>query len=564
MKDSTAGSAPVWRWWLQSVVFGLAAATSASAGTEPGVVQTTSGPVRGQLAADVYSYKGMPFAAPPVGSLRWRAPAPVKPWADVREAFNYGPPCAQAEFEWNRAVAAASREDCLYLNVWVPLQHKSDSLPVMVFFPGGAYHGGSARGLSAIEPAYDGAKLARRGVVVVTANYRLGMFGFLAHPQLTAESPWHGSGNYALLDNIAALQWVRDNIARFGGDPRNVTAFGQSAGAWSVTQLMTSRLARGLFARAMLLSGPIFDASPGQLELRDAQAAGVAFAQGLGVAPAGAIAELRRRPAQDLLRAMMADQTLRRAEPRGGVIDGHVLTQQPVLVFRKGEEMAIPLIVGSTARDGDFDNMGVSGTAKADATLADKARPVARLHSVRPLAHQDDQQIQDFYAPYQDLARQASNIYRDTSSTDSAYGDVVTAFYTDTRMRCGSSLIARLHARVAPTWQYEFSHGYEPLGAVHLWDLLYVFGWLQAPADQPRDVHLEDEVQRYMTAFAASGNPNTSELPAWPQSGTQGAYLDFASDSTLSKTGLRSAACDVFARRTEQALDVLARGKSGR
>ena len=194
------------------VVFCIAAnlTVSARADPDPTVVRTTTGALRGQVVAGVVSFKGVPFAAAPEGALRWRAPAPVEPWTGVRTALDFGPPCAQPAMDWNRAVAAQSREDCLYLNVWAPVEHRGETLPVIVFFPGGAYHGGSARGLSAIEPAYDGSKLARRGVIVVTANYRLGMFGFLAHPELTAESPGHASGNYALMDNIAALTWVKD------------------------------------------------------------------------------------------------------------------------------------------------------------------------------------------------------------------------------------------------------------------------------------------------------------------------------------------------------------------
>jgi para-nitrobenzyl esterase len=188
------------------------------------LVTVADGQLRGQVLGDVVSFKGVPFAAPPVGPLRWREPKPVQPWSGVRDASAFAPPCAQAPLGWNDSVAAMSGEDCLYLNVWAPVRHDKP-LPVMIFFPGGAYHGGSDRGLSSIEPSYDGGKLAGRGVIVITANYRLGLFGFMAHPELTAESAHHASGNYALMDSIAALNWVKTNIARFGGDPGNVTAF---------------------------------------------------------------------------------------------------------------------------------------------------------------------------------------------------------------------------------------------------------------------------------------------------------------------------------------------------
>lgn len=536
--------------------------TPVQAATESIIVRTASGSIRGHLAEDVYSFKGIPFAAPPVGALRWRVPVPVPAWSGVRDALHYGPPCAQAAFDWNRAVAAESREDCLYLNVWVPRRHDGKPLPVIVFFPGGAYHGGSARGLSAIEPSYDGAKLARRGVVVVTANYRLGMFGFLAHPELTAESHSHTSGNYALMDSIAALKWVQVNIGSFEGNPRNVTALGQSAGASTVQVLMTSPMARGLFTRAIVQSGPVIGGTPGQPKLQSAEAAGVMFAIGLGAPKVGAIAWLRQRSAQELINSMMANLKLRSTEPKSVIVDGYVVPEQPALVFRAGREMAVPMIIGSTARDGDVSSMGVSGTAKAAAAVADRARTLALRHKVLPLSADEVQEVRDFYDFNADLASRASHIYRDPSSTNPVDGDVITAFHTDIYMRCGSSLIARLHARAAPAWQFEFSHGYEPLGGVHLWDMQYVFGRLQPPADQARDTRLVEEVQTYWTTFARSGNPNSTGLPNWPRSDSQGTYLDFASESTSAKGGLRMSSCALYARRTEQVLDELARGQT--
>jgi len=541
---------------------GLALGAQAAAPSK--TVRTASGAVRGEIVDGVASFKGVPFAAAPVGPRRWRAPEPVKPWAGVREAQDFGAPCAQAAFDWNRAVAGQSREDCLYLNVWAPVAHKGKALPVMVFFPGGAYHGGSARGLSGIEPSYDGSKLARRGVVVVTANYRLGMFGFLAHPELTAESPRHASGDYALMDQIAALKWVQANIGRFGGDVGNVTASGQSAGSYSIGVLMTSPLARGLFQKAIMLSGTVVEVKAGQPDLKAAEAEGAAFLQGLGAPADGAIAALRRRPAQDLLTAMLADPGLRAAEPRKPVVEGYVLPEQPALVFQAGREAAVPLMVGNTARDGDMDSMGVTGTPKAVAAAADAARPLAATHRVVPLSAEEVKAVQDYYGPYGELADQAVRLYGDPAATDPAHGDVAVAFSTDIVFRCGASLTAQWHARANPTWRYEFSHGYEPQGAVHLWDLAYLFGWQQPPADQPRDARLEDQMQRYWVSFARSGNPNAAGLPAWPKSGARQAYLDFASEGAVARTGPRAAACDLFARKTERDLRALRGGPTAR
>ena len=532
-----------------------AGAAPSSEGSLP-LVTVADGQLKGQVAGNVAAFKGVPFAAPPVGPLRWREPMPVQRWAGTRDASAYGPPCAQAAMGWNSNVAAKSSEDCLYLNVWTPVRHDKP-LPVMIFFPGGAYHGGSAEGLSMIEPSYDGGKLAARGAVVLTANYRLGMFGFLAHPELSAESPHHVSGNYALLDNIAALKWVRANIAKFGGDPNNVTIFGQSAGAFSVGFLMTSPLAKGLFAKAISESGTVLRG--GQPVLKDAENAGVQYAQSLGAPAKGAIAALRQKSAQDLMKVMMADNHRHATEPRGPIVDGYVFPEQPALVFQAGREDAIPYIIGATARDGDEDSMGVSGTPKADKTLADKTRPLSGTHRVAPLTAADGKQIQAFYAKYPDLASQAAKLYGDKGTTDPIDGDAITSFNTDAAFRCAGEMAAAWHARVAPAWQYQFSHGYEPLGAVHLWDMFYVFGWLKAPADQPRDAGLVDQTQRYMIAFATHGDPNAPGLPAWPKSGPQGAYMDFASSGAAAKNGLRSAACHIFAEKTERDLAALAK-----
>ena len=520
--------------------------------TTRSLVATTDGQLQGKEEGDVVGFMGVPFAAPPVGQLRWHEPAPVRAWKGARNATAFGAPCAQAAMGWNDNVAAKSQEDCLYLNVWAPLHH-SGPLPVMIFFPGGAYHGGSAEGSSEIEPSYDGGKLAARGVVVVTANYRLGMFGFLAHPELSAESPHHVSGNYALMDNIAALNWVKANIARFGGDPGQVTIFGQSAGGFTVGFLMTSPLAKGLFAKGIAHSGTVLSRLINP-DMKQAEASGAKFVQQFGGAD---IAALRKKPASDLIKTMMADPAFHNSEPRGPVVDGYVFPEQPSLVFQAGREAKVPLIVGNTARDGDEDSMGVSGTPKADKTLADKSRPLSSTHKVVPLDAAGAKQVASYYAQHGDLAGEAAKLYGDVHTTDPVDGDAIHAFETDADFRCGADVIAQWHSRVAPTWQFQFSHGYEPLGAVHLWDMFYVFGWLKAPADQPRDRMLVDQEQRYWASFAKTGDPNTQGLPAWPKSSAGNAYLDFTSNGAVAKTGLRQASCGIYARKMKQNLAAL-------
>lgn len=531
------------------------AAPAANRAMTPAIVDVAGGQLRGRIEGKVVSFKGVPFAAPPVGALRWHAPMPVVPWAGVRDASAFGAPCAQGAMGWNDNVAAKSNEDCLYLNVWAPVAHDGP-LPVLIFFPGGAYHGGSAEGLSEIEPSYDGAKLAGRGIVVVTANYRLGMFGFLAHPELSAESPHRVSGNYALLDNIAALEWVKANIARFGGDPSKVTISGQSAGAFSVGFLMTSPLAKGLFQRAIGHSGTVLNRAQSP-SLEQAEKVGATFAGKFGAGGKDAIALLRRMSASELIRKMMADPSLHAQEPRAPVVDNYVFPEEPALVFQAGRQAPVPLLVGSTARDGDEDSMGVSGTPKADKTLADKTRPLSSAHKVTALGPEGLKQVKAYYADDASRADAAARLYGDAKTTDPVDGDAIHAFQTDTDFRCGTGLAARWHARVAPTWQFQFSHGYEPLGAVHLWDMFYLFGWLKAPADQPRDAMLRDQMQAYWVSFVKTGDPNQKGLPAWPKSG-EGAYLDFTSAGAMAKTGLRTAACDLYDRDMEQNLARLA------
>jgi para-nitrobenzyl esterase len=528
----------------------------AEAASPTTLVTTTDGQLRGKAEGDVMGFMGVPFAAPPVGALRWHEPMPVKPWAGVRDAVAFGAPCAQAAMGWNDNVAAKSSEDCLTLNVWTPVR-RSGPLPVLVFFPGGAYHGGGAEGLSEIEPSYDGGKLAARGIIVVTAGYRLGMFGFLAHPELTAESPHHVSGNYAMLDNIAVLNWVKTNIARFGGDPTQVTISGQSAGAFTVGDLMTSPLAKGLFSKVIAHSGTVM--SRPVPSLTQAEAVGAAFVKQFGPGDQGAIARLRKLPAEQLIKVMMATPAFHASEPRGPVLDHYVFAEQPAAVFQAGREDAVPLMVGNTARDGDEDSMGVSGTPKADATLANKARPISATHKVTPLGGSDLKQVQAYYAKYGDLAGQAAKLYGDTKTTAPVDGDAIHAFETDTIFRCGADVAAAWHSKVAPTWQFQTSAGYEPLGAVHLWDMFYLFGWLKAPADQPRDKLLADQMQGYWVSFVKNGDPNAPGLPSWPKSGAGNAYLDFTSSGAMAKKDLRAAACGIYAQKTERDLATLER-----
>jgi para-nitrobenzyl esterase len=270
-------------------MFLLMLAAIPSAADSGPVVTVTGGKVRGaMLESGGAVFKGIPYAQPPVAELRWREPVPVKSWTGVRDATAFGPVCTQAPGIVPNA-AEISREDCLYLNVWTPEWPGGASKPVMVWIPGG---GNTAGGSS--QPQFDGQPLTRRGIILVTVNYRLGSFGFFAHPALTQESPHHASGNQGILDQMAALTWVRDNIAAFGGDPRNVTLFGESAGSLDVSVLMTSPLAKGLFARVIGESGAvILNGDP--LTLRQAEQRGLESAASWKVPTGASVQDLRAR-----------------------------------------------------------------------------------------------------------------------------------------------------------------------------------------------------------------------------------------------------------------------------
>jgi para-nitrobenzyl esterase len=304
------------------------------------VVEAPAGAARGEAAGEVNVFRGLPYAAPPVGVRRWRPPAPLKPWAGLREAKAFGPACLQPRMPPGGIYASELpqlSEDCLTLNVWAPATAKA--APVMVWIHGGSLTTGSSR-----ESMYDGLALARRGVVVVSINYRLGVLGWLAHPELSAESPDGVSGNYGLLDQIAALTWVRRNIAAFGGDPGQVTVAGESAGGLSILYLMASPLARGLFDKAILqsaymISTPELKAS--RFGERPAEAAGAQLAQRLGA------------DNLEALRALDAAELVDRARKAGfapfGAVDGKVLPRQIVEVFDRGEQVPAAVLAGSNA-----------------------------------------------------------------------------------------------------------------------------------------------------------------------------------------------------------------------
>jgi para-nitrobenzyl esterase len=410
---------------LFGLFFGFVASASvlAQAPANGPVVSIIGGEVRGLLLRrpDGAAFLGLPFAGPPVGDLRWREPAPVKPWSGIREASDFGPSCAQIDAGWNHDAATRGSEDCLYLNVWTPEWPVSSPKAVMVWLHGGANMGGTA------SFGYHGTALARHDVIVVTVNYRLGIFGFLAHPELAAESAHRASGNCGLLDQIAALRWVHENIAKFGGDPGRVTLFGQSAGAQDTGLLMTSPLSKGLFQRAIAESGTVLVRGPVMRVRAQAEQAGKDYAAKLH-APAGReIAYLRGLPAAELLAA---------SPPYGSpdenpTVDGWVLPVQPAEVFASGNEHRVDFIVGSNAIEFPFHGDVEAVKQEMTKVLGDAAPRAFSLYGL------DEKADPVSYVPY---------------------GDARAQWSTDLGFRCPAISIAlQHHAAGNRVYQYEFS-----------------------------------------------------------------------------------------------------------
>ncbi|HUO21258.1 MAG TPA: carboxylesterase family protein [Caulobacteraceae bacterium] len=522
------------------------ALTAAAAAPAAPIVSIADGQLQG-VALEGHGgavFKGIPFAAPPVGDLRWREPQPVIPWTGVRRAVEYGNACAQALAGWNRIAFDRSSEDCLYLNVWTPQWpvKATAGKPVMVWIHGGGNSGGSAIGAGGIEPPFDGASLARHGVVVVTLNYRLGVFGFVGHPELTAESPHHASGEYGILDQVAALRWVRDNIARFGGDPNNVTVFGQSAGAQDTTILVASPLTRGLIAKAIAQSGSPMISDRHLLSPAQTEQLGVVLAQTL------------KAPSKDqirYLRALSTGQILAAsAEFRKGLAaaqlnldvgqDGYAVPTFSALTYKAGQEPAIPMIVGNNARD-------IPGYRPPDLS-PEALRAQLKTH------------IDAMYGKYADLDARVSKAYGfggdGAGISDYApYGPVDLQFAVDHSFRCQATAIARWHSAIAPTYEYEFTAGVAAHPPMHSGELDFVFGYLRDQAAAPKLKTLSAQMQDYWTNFAKTGDPNGPGLPVWPRYDPQKrGYMQLSNDGAEARADLRPATCPLYVEKLNRDL----------
>jgi para-nitrobenzyl esterase len=480
-------------------------ALPAAADQDP-VVRAPAGTVKGVTEGTVNAFKGLPYAQPPVGAARWKPPVEMPVWHGVRDATKSAPACMQPKARSGSIYAwdlGAISEDCLFLNVWA--KHGASNAPVMVWIHGGALTTGSGS-----EPMYDGTKLAERGVVVVSINYRLGVLGYLAHPALSAESNGNISGNYGLLDQIEALRWVKRNIAAFGGDPLNVTIAGESAGGLSVMYLMTSPPGRGLFHKAIAQSAYMISTP----ELKQAR---------FGEFPAEAIGSriVAATGAKDMtaLRAIEPEKLMEVAAQVGyfplGTVDGRVLPRQLVDVFDSGEQAPVPIIAGFN-----------SGEIRS---LRFLAPPVPKNGKAYQLSIRDR---------YGDLADEFLRLYPSARLDESILATTRDALYGWTAER----LVNKQTALGQPAFLYLFDHGYPAaekaeLHAFHASELPYVFGtaartpplWPKVPST-PVETKLSDAMLDYWTSFIRSTEPSAAGHAQWPAYGSTRAYMTFDSE----------------------------------
>ena len=481
---------------------------SVSEGVLEGIIDSETG---------LHLFKGIPFAAPPVGELRWRAPQAAESWEGVRQAKQFGARAMQLPIFGGMGFRSAQMsEDCLYLNVWAPAKTAKKKLPVLVYFYGGGFAAGDGS-----EARYDGASMAAKGMVAVTVNYRLGVFGFLAHPMLTEESPHKASGNYGLLDQHAALMWVKNNIAAFGGDPKRVTIAGESAGSMSVSAQMASPLSKNLIAGAIGESGSIIGAPVPAIPLAHAEAQGVAFIAGLGV----------DKPSLKAMRALPADTLLKASSADGGmgfkpIVDGYFLPKPPAEIYAAGEQARVPLLAG--VNSAEMPHMVV-------------------LRGAEPTVENYKAALKQLYPKH---FEEIFKLY--PASNSSEVMDAAQALGSDRFISYGTWKWVELMTQTSkqPTYYYLYSHPRPPMraemgnakagfaggvvkkqdkeeskepparGAAHAVEIEYAMGNLtlnDVYAWTKEDYQVSETMQNYFANFIKTGNPNGSGLPKWPE-----------------------------------------------
>ncbi|MBN1689485.1 MAG: carboxylesterase family protein [Dehalococcoidia bacterium] len=511
-------------------------------------VETRYGPITGYVIEGVAHFKGIPYAAPPVGGLRWKPPAPPSPWKEPFKAIKFSSICPQDTTLF--PAFEQMGEDCLSLNIWAPEKTETGLYPVMVWLHGGGFSSGTGS-----MPLYDGTYFASIGIVVVTINYRLNVLGFLAHPGLTAESPDHSSGNYGLLDQIFALQWVQDNISLFGGDPGKVTIFGESAGGASVVALMSSPLTGGLFHRAIAQSCGNAPMNLRRLtekngSLYSAESLGVRFARALGLdGGKGEIDKMRSLAAENLVKVWY--KTIQEDPASSGftgswqtnhlIIDGYVLGGSPGVTFRRGKQHKVPFMTGTTVDEGTMFQLFLF------AGPPDLGRYQRFIGKAFP-----------------GTSGKVLEYFR--AANDEAAGRAACSIF-DSGFFCGARRLARNMSAVEHhTYRYLFAmppkfflyqipgvlDWKERFGCFHGAEIPYVFHFMALPGLEDEDRALADRMARYWVRFATTGDPNGNDDPCWPVYSRQDEQYLVLTNPVETGYGYRDAECD-FAEEIEEA-----------
>ncbi len=483
-------------------------------------VKTNNGILEGLNESGIRIFKGVPFAQPPVGDLRWKEPQPVKNWQGVRKATDFGPRAMQRPiFSDMNFRSNGVSEDCLYLNIWTPTKSANEKLPVLVYFYGGGFVAGDGS-----EFRYDGESMARHGVVAITVNYRLSVFGFLAHPELTKESPHQASGNYGLLDQSAAIKWVRGNIAAFGGDPKKITIAGESAGSFSVSAQMASPLSKNIIAGAIGESGSLLG-NQSTVLLADAEKAGVEFAKNIG---AETLAALRAMSAEALLEA-----TAKPGSSRFPVaIDGYFLPKSPVQIFKDGEQSHVPLLVGWNSEEGNYRSIFGQDSATQD----NYAKAIQKLYGENA-----DGMLKVYKTSNDESLKQVA-----TDLASDRFIGFSTWRWSDMQSTTGGKPVYRYkYARPRPVMRSDTGNiaGSAATGASHSAEIEYAMGNLPTNRVydwQPEDYKVSEIMQAYFVNFIKTGNPNGVGLPTWPavKSGSPAAIMHInVNTKTETETG---------------------------
>jgi para-nitrobenzyl esterase len=504
------------------------------------VVKIESGRIQGVVSrtTGIRSYKGIPYAQPPVGHLRWQAPQPEKGWDTILKADHFGPRAMQGNIFGDMGFRSdGMSEDCLYLNVWAPANSSRQQLPVLVYFYGGGMVAGDGS-----EARYDGESMARRGIVSLTVNYRLGVFGLLAHPDLSKEASYHASGNYALLDQQAALAWVRKNIAAFGGDPDRVTIAGESAGSISVSALMASPLSKELIHGAIGESGAMIYPTMAPVSKEDAEKNGVAFGNAIG---ANSLEALRAIPADELLRKASGPGI----PPLACNVDGYVLPKKPVDIYAAGEQAQVPLLVGWNSTEVPYRAL----MWKDDPTTENYVKKITELypqHADEVLRLYPGGSQEEVIASATDLASDRFIVYstwkwaelHKATSQQSVYKYIFSRPRPDMVPKMGNAQPG-LAGGVIKTNTPQPKQA-EPLrGAPHAAEIEYAMGNLQhnkVYAWTKDDYAVSNTMLNYFANFVKTGNPNGNGLPKWEQdASTDSRYMNIDVQSSMKKEKTR-------------------------